>query len=110
MPVDQALVSGGQVSATDADGMELVHLFGDRQELRNRAKGLSPKIHVGSGHNHSDPPVCQGVGDPHHARIQELGLIDGDNLSPGQDRLGYLNRVGNGEGIGPMTVMGHHRE
>jgi hypothetical protein len=46
--IDQPLVPGGQLTALDADRLELIDLLGDGQERADRAEGLSAEIHIGA--------------------------------------------------------------
>jgi len=105
-PVDESLVSSGEITAPNANGVELVDLFGDGEELRDGAEGLSSEVHVRSRHDDSDPPICQSIGHLNHPQVQELGLVDGDDFNTIGHGLGNLNGVGHGNGFGLVSVMG----
>ena len=105
-PINESLVPRGQIAALHTDGVELVDLFRNGQELGDWAKRFSPEIHVGPGHDDADASVCQGVGHLHHPHVQKLGLIDGHDVHLWANSLGDLHGGGDGDGLGLVPVMG----
>ena len=110
MAIDQSLVPSSEVPASNTDGMELVDLLGNGQELRYGSEGLPTKIHVRSSDDHPDTSVSKSVCYPYHTRVQELSLVDGYNLGPREYGLGNVDRVGDREGLGPVAIVGNYRK
>lgn len=78
--VNEALVSGSEIAAPNADRVQLVDFLGDGQELGYGAKGLTSEVHVRSRHDHPDSSICQRVGNPYDSGIEKLGFVDGDHV------------------------------
>ena len=74
--IDQALRTAGSFTAHHADGLELVHAFGNAQKDWHTAKRLTAKIGIQPGDNHPHAAVCQRLRHFNNAVIKELGLID----------------------------------
>jgi hypothetical protein len=88
--MEKALIPGGQISADHTDGVQFVDPLRDSEECRHGSERLTPKVHVGAGHDDPD---------------QKLGLIDGDHLGRGAGELGDLGRVGNGYCVDLVPVV-----
>jgi hypothetical protein len=103
--MEKALIPGGQISADHTDGVQFVDPLRDSEECRHGSERLTPKVHVGAGHDDPDPPVRESVGHVNDAGVQKLGLIDGDHLGRGAGELGDLGRVGNGYCVDLVPVV-----
>ncbi len=114
--LDQPLGIGGLRTAARANGVDLVHLFGHRQQLRHRPKRYPPVIHVEAGHDHPFAEVGQVPAHPRQPIVEELRLIDAHDLRPGvetrHDLVGAVHeltghphlRVGNDIPLGVAVV------
>src|SRR5690606_14742879 len=90
--IDQALVACCELSAYDADGVELVHLLGDREECPHGAKRLSPEVHIRARDNHPNTMIGEVRDHTDNARIEELHLVDSDDLRIRAHTFGDLGR------------------
>ena len=72
--------------------MQLVHNFRNRHEGRHDPERLTPKVGVGSRHNHSDAAISERGTHLDHAGVQELGFIHRDNDRVGIHLSQYLRR------------------
>src|SRR5688500_8733413 len=63
LPIDEPLVARGELATANADGVKLVDLFGDREQLRDRAEGLATEVHVGSRDDDAYTAVGERVDD-----------------------------------------------
>ncbi len=104
--VDEALVPGGQVAAYVADGVKLIDLLGDGEQLRDWPKRFAPEIHVRTRHDDPDSTIRQGIDNLHDAYVQELGLVDRYDFHVLPHGFGDLNGGGDRDGFGFMSVVG----
>lgn len=91
--VDQALISRREVSTYDADRVELIDAFRYGEEIPDRAKGVTPKVHVDAGHDDTLVQVRKSIHDSDDFRIQELRLINRYDLSPRLNPFSDLGRL-----------------
>jgi hypothetical protein len=103
--IDESLVPGRQVPTPHANGVEFVHLLGYGEKVREGPEGLSPKIHIGTGHDDSNPAIGQSIGYPDNPIVQELGLVDGDHFGVSQDRFRHLEGAGHRQGFCLVAIM-----
>src|SRR5918997_181053 len=97
--VYEALGAGGVPAAAGADGPELDYLVGLGEQPRHRAEGLAAEVHVEARRDHLVAGVGELAGGLHDARVEELGLLDGDDVGRGVHPLQELGAGADGDGL-----------
>ena len=91
--VDNAMADVGQVSALDADGVNLGDVVGDGTEGGHGTEGDASEVHVEAGDDDADTTVGQLVADVGQSGVQELGFVDADNVDVAAEQEDAGRRV-----------------
>ena len=83
----------GQVSALDADGVNLGDVVGDGTEGGHGTEGDASEVHVEAGDDDTDATVGQLVADVGQSGVQELGFVDADNVDVAAEQEDAGRRV-----------------
>ena len=65
-----------RTSASYADSMDFLNIFGDSHKRRHRTERLSEEIGVKTCNYHSDAPVCQSLYYIYEGIVKELSFIN----------------------------------
>jgi len=107
-PVDDALCARRWFAAHHADGGELVHAFGHREQRRHRAERLAAEIQVQPGADDAPTFGCQMIDDARQIGVEELRLIDADDRGVGGDASQQFHGRGNRRGVDAAAVVRAH--
>ena len=80
--------------------MDLLDIFRNGQQTRNRAEGLAQVVRVQPGDDDADAAVRQGLADFDEALVEELGLVDADDFNVRLDLEHPGGRLDRGAGDG----------
>jgi hypothetical protein len=90
---DEPLRATGSRAADNANRPQFIHLLGNGQQLGNRAKRHSAKIHVEARTNDTLALISQDIAHIDDSGIKELHLIDGDDIGGGVQVLQQLRAI-----------------
>src|SRR5660398_330870 len=72
---NQALCTEGRLTTDRADGLEIVHIFGNTHDVGKRTERIAPKIHIQAGNNDSLAPIRQKLDNFRKRLVKELGPV-----------------------------------
>jgi hypothetical protein len=96
--IDEPLRPAGFSAAFLADGVQLYHMVGEREEGGHKPERLPAEVLVQAGGNDIDPAISEMLTEVHDAFVEELNLLDPYHLyartEPRLDVIGIGGRVG----------------
>lgn len=70
----------GELAAFDADGVDLLDIFGDGHQERHRTERLAEVVGIEAGDDDADTLVGESLDHLDDAEVEELGFVDADDL------------------------------
>lgn len=105
LAIHEALGTAGIFTTNDANGMEFGYLFGDGEELGNRAKRFTTKVHIEASKYDANTTRGKLLDDTHNFRIKELNFINGDDGGGGCEIIEDFVRFGDGKGFNILAAV-----
>ena len=106
--VGQAVGVVGQSTATDADGVNLLDVFGDGHQAGHGAERFAEIVGIQTGDDYADAAlVGQFLDYIYNTVIEELGFVDAHDTDVGID-LKHAGRRFDGRAGNAVGIMGDH--
>jgi hypothetical protein len=85
-----ALAIVSRATATHANGVYLIDIFGTGENSRHRAEGFAPEVLIETSDDHPDTGIGKIIHQIHQAIIEELSFVDPHHLHTKNQSLSHF--------------------